>query len=266
MFLLWIFAAYVLLLLIVRVFERRMIFVPDYPGRLEGDWRPQTLGPEDVWLTSSDGTKLRYWWVSEPNARFPFLAFHGVKHRQSCADIRVPPANVLALEYRGYGQSEANRAQQAFIWTQKRRISISSRKGSSIRSRSFHLANHWAPWWPHLAADRVVGGVILEAPFPSAARVASTIYWFLPGLSLFVHGQVDMESNLRKIVAPILIVHCLHNPVILFQFGQQVYTSAHAPKQFVQIDGACHEEASLIDPVQYRAAFQSFLGSLTATR
>jgi hypothetical protein len=55
----------------------RMIFFPDYPGRLEGDWRPQTLGPEDVWLTSSDGTKLRYWWVSEPNARFTFLAFHG---------------------------------------------------------------------------------------------------------------------------------------------------------------------------------------------
>src|SRR5215831_7986994 len=111
MFLLWIFVAYVLLLLMVRVFDRRMIFFPDYPGRLEGDWHPQTLDPEDVWLTSSDGTKVHCWWISEPNARYTFLAFHGnasnIANRAPTYEfLRMLPANVLALEYRGYGKSE----------------------------------------------------------------------------------------------------------------------------------------------------------------
>ena len=270
MFLLWIFVAYVLLLLIVRVFERHMIFFPDYPGRLEGDWHPQTLAPEDVWLTSSDGTKLHCWWVSGPNARFTFLAFHGnasnIANRAPTYEfLRNTPANVLALEYRGYGHSEGKPSEAGIYLDAEAAYQylVNERRldPNSIISFGQSLGTAVAT---HLAADHVVGGVILEAPFPSAARVASKIYWFLPGLSLLVHGQLDTESNLMKIAAPILIVHCVHDPVIPFQFGQQVYRSAPAPKQFVQIDGSCHEEASLIDPVQYRSALQSFLGSLTA--
>jgi hypothetical protein len=125
MFLLWIFAAYVLLLLIVRVFERRMIFVPDYPGRLEGDWRPQTLGPEDVWLTSSDGTKLRYWWVSEPNARFPFLAFHG---NASNIANRAPTYEFLQPTYSLWNIAATARAKQ----TERSRPLSGRRSGVSV--------------------------------------------------------------------------------------------------------------------------------------
>src|SRR5215469_8018536 len=272
MFLLWILVAYVLLLLIVRAFERRLIFFPDYPGRLEGDWHPHRLAPQDVWLTSSDGTRLHCWWISKPNARFTFLAFHGnasnIANRAPTYEfLSNTPANILALEYRGYGHSQGKPseagiymdAEAAYQYLVKQRrldptsiISFGQSLGTAVAT--------------HLAANRTVGGVILEAPFPSAARVASRLYWFLPGLSLLMHGQLDTESNLRKIGAPILIVHCVHDPVIPFQFGEQVYTSAHAPKQFVQINGSCHEEASLVDPVQYDSALQSFLGSLTAAR
>jgi hypothetical protein len=66
MSLLCIIGAYVVLVLVVSVFERRMMFFPNYPGRLDGDWHPRTLAPEDVWLTSSDGTKLHCWWISNP--------------------------------------------------------------------------------------------------------------------------------------------------------------------------------------------------------
>jgi len=272
MFLLWILVAYVLLLLIVRAFEGRLIFFPDYPGRLEGDWHPHRLAPQDVWLTSSDGTRLHCWWISKPNARFTFLAFHGnasnIANRAPTYEfLSNTPANILALEYRGYGHSQGKPseagiymdAEAAYQYLVKQRrldpksiISFGQSLGTAVAT--------------HLAANRTVGGVILEAPFPSAARVASKLYWFLPGLSLLMHGQLDTESNLRKIGAPVLVVHCVHDPVIPFQFGEQVYTSAHAPKQFVQINGSCHEEASLVDPVQYDSALQSFLGSLTAAR
>src|SRR5664279_1022099 len=77
MFLLYLLVAYVVVLVVLRFFEARMIFFPDYPGRLEGDWYPRTLTPDDVWFTASDGTKLHAWWISNPAAKFTFLAFHG---------------------------------------------------------------------------------------------------------------------------------------------------------------------------------------------
>jgi hypothetical protein len=52
---------YILVLVLVRIFEARFVFFPDYPGRLGGDWHPRNLAVQDIWLTPSDGTKLHAW-------------------------------------------------------------------------------------------------------------------------------------------------------------------------------------------------------------
>ena len=35
--------AYLLVLALVRIFESRLIFFPNYPDRLDGDWHPRAL-------------------------------------------------------------------------------------------------------------------------------------------------------------------------------------------------------------------------------
>lgn len=268
MFLVYLFVAYVLLLIVMRLCENRMIFFPNYPSRLEGDWHPRALSPEDVWLTSSDGTKLHAWWISHPAAKFTFLAFHGnasnIANREATYEfLRDTPANVLALEYRGYGHSEgqpsevglyldADAAYQFLISTKrlapKSILSFGQSLGTTVAA--------------DLAAHREVGGLILEAPLPSASRAATKIFWFLPGLSLLVHSQFDTIAKLKKVTAPIMVVQCTHDPVLPFQFGQEVYNAAPSPKRFLQIEGECHEESSLIAPVEYRSTLQQFLASL----
>ena len=107
-----------------------------------------------------------------------------------------------------------------------------------------------------------MGGLILEAPVPSASRVASKILWSLPGLSLLVHSQFDTLSKLRSVTAPVMVVHCTKDPVLPFQFGEEVYNAAPFPKRFLRIDGECHEESTLIAPEKYRSTLQGFLSSL----
>lgn len=268
MFLLYILVAYVLVLALVRLFEHRMVFFPDYPGRLEGDWHPHTLATEDVWLTASDGTRLHAWWIPSANAKFTFLAFHGnasnIANRAPTYEfLRDTPANVLALEYRGYGHSEGKPSEAGLYLdadaAYQYLVSIKRLDPKSILSFGQSLGTAVAT---HLAASHVVGGLVLEAPFPSASRVANKIYWFLPGMSLLIHGQFDTLSKLKDVTAPVLIVHCTQDPVLPFQFGQEVYNAAHAPKHFLQVNGYCHEESSLIAPAQYRSALQNLLGSL----
>ena len=101
--LLTILVAYVLVLALVRVFESRLIFFPNYPDRLDGDWHPRALPVQDVWLTASDGVKLHAWWIPHDNAKFTFLAFHGnasnMANRAPIYEfLRGTPANVFALE------------------------------------------------------------------------------------------------------------------------------------------------------------------------
>ncbi len=266
--LLTILIAYIIALVLIRVFEAHFIFFPDSPGRLEGDWHPRTLPVQDVWLTSSDGTKLHSWWIPHDQAKFTFLAFHGnaanITNRAPVYEfLRDTPANVLALEYSGYGRSEgkpceaalyrdADAAYQYLVNTRgiaaKTIISFGQSLGTAVAA--------------NLAAHREVGTVILEAPFPSASRLARQFFWFLPGISLLVHGQLDTQTRLQQITVPILIVHCTQDPVIPFHFGQAVYNAARPPKDFLQINAACHEESSLIAPDQYRPALQQFLAAI----
>jgi fermentation-respiration switch protein FrsA (DUF1100 family) len=267
-FLLTILVGYVVVLVLVRVFEARLIFFPDYPSRLEGDWHPRGLPVEDVWLTAADGVKLHAWWIPNEKAKFTLLALHGnasnIANRAAIYDVlHKAPGNVLALEYRGYGHSEgspseagiyrdADAAYAYVVQTKgvdaKRVIAFGQSLGTAVAT--------------HVAMQHAVGGLILEAPFPSASRLARKVFWFLPGASLAVHGQFNTGEWIKSVRAPILIVHCEQDPVIPFAFGQEVYEAAPEPKTFVAVGQACHEEASLMAPERYRAALERFLKAI----
>ncbi len=262
--------SYLVLLTLVRLFEKKLIFFPDYPGRLSGDWKPRGLPVEDVWLTTSDGVKLHAWWIPRPSADFTFLAFHGnaaniANRAEAYRFLGQLPANVLAVEYRGYGRSEGKPseaglyadAQAAYQYVVAKRGVPPDRVISFGQSLGTAVA-------VDLASKEKVGGVVLEAPFPSGSAVARRVYPFLPGLSLLVRGQFDTASKLAKIRAPILVVHCTHDPVLAFELGEEVYRLAPSPKLFVRIDGYCHEEAAMAAPEQYRQQLLAFLQSLQA--
>jgi fermentation-respiration switch protein FrsA (DUF1100 family) len=268
MFLCYLFLAYLVLLVVLRLFENRMIFFPNYPSRLEGNWQPRGLAPEEVWLAASDGTKLHAWWIPNPAAQYTFLAFHGnasnIANREATYEfLRDTPGNVLALEYRGYGHSEgkpseaglyrdADAAYQFLVKTKrlgpKSILSFGQSLGTVVAA--------------DLASRRQVAGLILEAPLPSASRAARKLFWFLPGMSLLVYSQFDTVAKLKKVTVPVLVVQCTHDPVLPLLFGQEVYNAANPPKHFLWIEGVCHEESSLIAPAQYRSALRQFLASL----
>jgi uncharacterized protein len=264
-----VFVGYILVLILVRIFEARFVFFPDYPeGRLAGDWHPRNLAVQDIWLTSSDGTKLHAWWIPNEKAKFTFLAFHGnagnITDRAPIYEfLRNAPGNVVALEYRGYGQSEGKPTEQGLYRDAGAAydylVNVKHIDPKTIISFGQSLGTAIAA---NLAAKQQVGAVILEAAFPSAARLAKEIFRFLPGLSFFVRGQFDTRARVQEIHAPIFIVHCRQDPVLPFMLGQEVYAASNPPKTFLEINGRCHEEASIIAPEKYREALQNFLNSV----
>jgi fermentation-respiration switch protein FrsA (DUF1100 family) len=260
--------AYGLVLLLIRLFESHLIFFPNVPDRLAGDWNPRGLSVEDVWLNSADGVKLHAWWISSPRAKFTFLAFHGnagnIANRTDIYKfLSDTPANVLAVEYRGYGKSEGRPSETGLYLDAEAgyQFLVNGKAIRPVEIISFGQSLGTAVA-ARLAAQRKVGGVVLEAPFPSASAVAQRTFWFLPGLPLLVRKQFNTKNHLDHIRTPIMIVHCTQDPVMPFGMGEETYQGAHSPKVFIRIDGYCHEEASVISPVRYRAALLEFLGTL----
>jgi uncharacterized protein len=267
-----ILVGYVIALCMIRVFESRFIFFPNYPGRLDGDWNPRDLPLQNVWLKTSDGVKLQAWWIAADGARFTFLAFHGnAGNIADRADIyrflHGLPANVLAVEYRGYGRSEGKptegglyrdaEAGYAYLTQDKAIdprtiISYGQSLGTGVAAR--------------LAAEHRVGGVVLEAPFPSVSAVAGKVFWFLPGANLLVWGQFDTARRLASINAPLLVVHCTQDPVIPPEMGERVFAVARQPKWIFRVNGDCHEEASLISPAKYQDQLRDFLKQVESRR
>ncbi len=261
-------AAYGVVLLFFRVFEYHLIFFPDDPGRLSGDWKPKSLPVEDVSLETQDRVNLHAWWIPSAGAQFTFIAFHGnAANVPARIDIyrflHALPVNVLAVEYRGYGRSKGSPteaglyrdAQAAYDYLTRERGIIPGRIISYGQSLGTAVA-------VDLATQRPVAGVVLEAPFPSARAVARQAYPFLPGVGWIARSKFETGRRITRLEAPVLIVHCSHDPVLAFPLGQEVYARAREPKILWRVEGKCHEEASLVAPEEYGVRLRAFLGGI----
>jgi uncharacterized protein len=251
--------AYFAILFLTIIFENKLIFFPDIPGRLDGDWSPKGLAIQEVQIETADAVKLHAWWIPAPGAEFTFLAFHGnAANIANRADVyrflSGLPANVLAVEYRGYGRSTGTPGEVGLYLDAEAAIEYVRREHNipELRVIAFGQSLGTAVA-ADLASRHDLGGLVLEAPFLSARAMARRFYWFLPGLSLVMRTRFDTGAKLKDVSAPVLVVHCAQDPVIPFAMGEEVFRAAHAPKQFFRVDGYCHEEAALVDPGGYRA-------------
>jgi fermentation-respiration switch protein FrsA (DUF1100 family) len=92
-----------------------------------------------------------------------------------------------------------------------------------------------------LAAERPVGRVVLESPYTSIADVAAAIYWFLP-VRLLIKDPYRSDLRIGKVTAPVLVLHGARDDVVRIGFGERLYQMIGAPKRFVRLAEAGHND------------------------
>ena len=257
--------ALLLVILLIRVFEDRMVFFPE--PALPGDMTPEQAGVqvEDVFLTTGDGVKIHGWWAQTEAAQRTVLYFHGnagnlSQRLPTIGWLQQLPANVLAVDYRGYGKSEGRPTEEGVYrdgeaaydyLVQERKI-----PPEQIVVLGQSLGTTVAV---DVASKKPVGAVILEAGFPSAKRVAQ-VAMRLPGVWLVMRSDFNSARKLKDVRAPVLVAHCRQDPVIPFALGEELYAAANQPNRFVAYAGDCHEPLYQADPRDYAARLRAFLG------
>lgn len=232
------------------IFEERFIYFPArYP---DGDYdAPTRTGAdfEDVWIATPDGVRLHAWYVPHPDAKWTLLYLHGnagnISYRVDwILRLREIPANVLALDYRGYGRSEGKPsesgiekdAEAAYRWlTEERGLDPGS---IVVYGKSLGGAPACA-----LASRRPCGVLILQSTFTSVPAMASRMAPFVP--AMLVRTRMDNLRRIRDVRVPLLILHSRDDEIVPFEMAQALFDAAPEPKRLYAFEGAGHNDFML---------------------
>ena len=200
---------------------------------------------EEVVLDTADGERVIVWHVPPCGRQPVFLYFHGnggsLRWREErFRDLIADGSGLVALSYRGYGGSSGHPTEKGLIEDAKAAYAFSAARYPAERlvlwGESLGSALALS-----LAAENLVGRVVLEAPFTSAVDVGAQHYWFVP-VRLLMKDQFRSDLRASKVTAPVLVVHGENDMVVPITLGERLYALVQAPKRFVRVAGGGHND------------------------
>jgi uncharacterized protein len=235
-----VYAGFVALLYVA---QRKMMYLPDTTR-----YAPAALGlpsAEEVVLESADGEKIIVWHVPARGDKPVVLYFQGNggglnlradRFRRLTAD----GTGLIALAYRGYGGSTGSPSEAGLL--QDARAAYAFAVGRYAPARL-------VPWGESLgtgvavalASEQPVGRVLLESPFTSAADIAAAAYPFVP-VRWLMKDPFRSDQRIGAVTAPVLILHGERDSVVPIAHGERLYGLIRAPKRFVRLAGADHND------------------------
>jgi fermentation-respiration switch protein FrsA (DUF1100 family) len=258
-------AAYGLLLLLAWRYQDRLAF-PAPRARLPDPAHSGLPGGRRVEVRTADAVTLRGWYVppvSSSGGPAPgLLWFPGNMETVGgiwpvIAAWKPPEMGLLALDYRGYGESDGTATEAglyqdgdaawAFLAAQPEidaiRIAVYGRSlGGAVAL--------------HVATTHPARAVVLDSPFSSGAAMARRHYWYLPrGL---LHLVLDNVGRARDLSVPLMVVHGEADRIAPIAMGREVATAGRAAL-FLPLPGAGHNETYAVGATRYRDAMAAFL-------
>ena len=228
------------------------------------------------------GQNLHAWWWPAARRDAPSILYlHGVRWNLTGQAFRIEQLramgySVLAIDYRGFGQSKGDLPSEASVYEDARaaweRFTVMQPDASKRLIYGHSLGGAVAI---DLAADLAsrakktkhpvpVRGMVIESTFTSLGdAVAQVADNNLPVNWLPVRWLLSQKfDSIDKIVAidmPLLVVHGLADQFMPSRFSQQLFNAASEPKRLLLVPGGTHNNSMSRGGSQYRQALQGLM-------
>lgn len=197
---------------------------------------------EEVDLHAADGTRLKGWFVPNPEACRVLMFFHGnTRNISHCMDslalFHRLGFSVMLFDYRGYGESEGSPAEDGtYLDAQAAWEYLLRERGLApddivVLGRSLGAAI--ASW---LAARHPPRALVIESTFTSLPDVAADHHPWLPARVL-ARYRYPVAEHLARIRCPVLIVHSRADEIVPFHHAERLLGIAPGPKELLEIEG-----------------------------
>jgi len=235
----------------------RMIFLPPPPTYRDG---PQTFH-----LTTADGTRISAVHLVNPRADFTILYSHGNAEDLGLvapllARLREWGFAVFAYDYRGYGTSQGTPSERgayedvdaayAFL---TRRLGVAPGRiiayGRSVGSGPAI----------DLATRQPLAGLVVESAFVTAFRVLTRI-------PLLPFDKFRNADKIARVSCPVLVMHGVEDDIVPIAHGRRLYEAAPEPKRFLWVEGAGHNDFTLVAGDRQALALHEFAALLREPR
>jgi len=232
----------------------------------------------DVRIPTEDGETLHAWWLEHPQPSAQVLFFHGNGGNLSLwldviAALRQRGFSVLAVDYRGYGDSTGRPSERGLY----RDADAAAR----VFTERFRRAGSPVVYWGRSigaavaasAASRgVADALVLESPFPDmrsifagnpVMRLLTLFSSYRFPTSRFVDGYIDRYQD--RSGPPLLVIHGDADSIIPYAAGRRVFDRARTTrKTLLTIPGADHNDLHVVSPDAYWRGIGEFVRSLSA--
>ena len=236
-------AGYAALVALLYLTQRSLLYFPDKTRTRPADaGLPQA---EEVLLQSADGEQLIAWHVPPRDGKPVIVYFQGNGgglnlRAQRFGRLTSDGTGLLALSYRGYGGSSGSPTEAGLIRDAEAAHDFAAARYGQERivlwGESLGTGVAVA-----LASEKPVARVILESPYTSIAAVAASIYWFVP-VRWLMKDAFRSDERIAKVTAPVLVVHGMRDTIIPIGFGERLYEMIRAPKRFIRLPNAGHND------------------------
>ena len=260
--------AYLLLLLVLRLFESRLLYVP---GERRLEPAPPGLPAERVEIPSADGVTLAAWLIraapADASGRW-LLICHGnagnlsnVGRPAHYAGLRALGLNLLAFDYRGYGESGGTPT-EAGLYADAGAAYRYLREILGVPPERIVLFGHslGSAVAVELATREPAAGLVLDGALASVVGRAQEVYPWVP-VRLIARSRYASIERIARVGMPKLFLHARADEVIPFVHGRRLFEAAGEPKTFVALRGG-HGDAFDVDSAAYFGAIGAFLRSL----
>ena len=228
-------------LVLMYVFQRRLMYFPDAARTA-----PAAVGlpqAQELRLESIDGERLIAWHIPPRGERPVLLYLHGNAGALNLRAVRfqwlvADGDGLVALSYRGFGGSSGQPSEQGLI-------------NDALAAYDFAAVHYPARrivlWGESLgtavaialAAEREVGGVILDAPFTSIADVGAAAYPFAP-VRWLIKDAFRSDLRIGKVRSPVLVLHGERDSIVPIRFGERLFALANEPKRMARFPQGGH--------------------------
>ena len=231
-FLLSAVTVYAVILLLVFLFQSRLVYFPEVGRALVATPRAVGLDFEEVRL-AADGATLHGWWMPATAARGAVLILHGnagnISHRLEYLTMfnRLGYATLI-VDYRGYGRTAARREDGTYrdgeaAWRHLTEIRKFAPRDIVLFGES--LGGGVATW---LALQHPPRALVLASTFTSAPDLGAQVYPWLP-VRWLARIEYGNRARIGQIAAPVLIAHSRGDDIIPFSHGQALFDAARNP-------------------------------------
>jgi uncharacterized protein len=245
--------------------QRRLIYFPDTAVPAAGSGLP---GAVEITLRTEDGLALGAWHVTPTRADRGITVLIMPGNAGSRA-LRAPLARrlaakglaVLLLDYRGYGGNPGSPSEDGLIADARAARAYLADHGIPAQHMIYFGESIGAAVATRLATEQPPGGLVLRSPFTSLAAVGSRHYPLLP-VQLLLRDRFPVTELIGQVQVPTTVVYGAADSIVPPEQSAAVAAAAGGPVRVVEVMGAHHNDAALLEGNELVTAVLDLVRSL----